>query len=37
MRFTLRAWMLFVGYCAVLLRIGELLTTFYFPRLFGGH
>jgi hypothetical protein len=36
-RFTMRSYLLAVGYIAALLRIGELLITFYFPRWVGGN
>ena len=37
MRFSLRAYLLTVGYIAALLRIGEVLVTFVFPRFVGGN
>jgi hypothetical protein len=35
-RYSLRAYLLTVGYIAALLRIGEILVTFVFPRFVGG-
>ena len=37
MRFTTRTYLLTVGYSAALLRIGEVLVTFFFPRMVGGN
>ena len=36
-RWSIRGYMLAVGYCAALLRLGEILLTFFGPRIFGGH
>ena len=37
MRYSLRAYLLTVGYIAALLRIAEILVTFVFPRFIGGN
>ena len=37
MRFTMRSYLLTVGYSAALLRIVEVLVTFFFPRIIGGN
>ena len=37
MRFPMRSYLLTVGYSAALLRIGEILVTFFFPRFIGGN
>jgi hypothetical protein len=36
-RYSLRAYLLTVGYVAALLRIGEVLVSFVFPRIVGGN
>jgi hypothetical protein len=36
-RYSLRAYLLTVGYVAALLRITETLVTFVFPRFIGGN
>jgi hypothetical protein len=36
-RFTMRSYLLTVGYSAALFRIGEILVTFFFPRMLGGN
>jgi hypothetical protein len=36
-RYSLRAYLISVGYVAALLRIGEILVTFFFPRIVGGN
>jgi hypothetical protein len=37
MRFSMRSYLLAVGYVAALLRIGEIVITFFYPRLIGGN
>lgn len=37
MRWSIRGYLLAVGYCAALLRLGEILVAFFWPHLFGGH
>ena len=37
MRWSIREYMLVTGYAAVLLRIGEIVITFFYPWLIGGH
>jgi hypothetical protein len=37
MRFSMRSYLLTVGYAAAFLRIGEILITFFYPRLIGGN
>ena len=36
-RWSIRGYMLTVGYIAALLRIGEILVTFFASHVFGGH
>jgi hypothetical protein len=36
-RWSIRVYMLAVGYSAALLRIGEILLTFFGAHIFGGH
>ncbi len=36
-RWSIRGYMLAVGYSAALLRIGEILLTFFASHIFGGH
>jgi hypothetical protein len=36
-RYSLRAYLLTVGYVAALLRIAEIMVTFFFPRIVGGN
>jgi hypothetical protein len=36
-RWSIRGYMLAVGYSAALLRIGEILLTFFASQVFGGH
>jgi hypothetical protein len=36
-RYSLRSYLLTVGYIAAILRIGEVLVAFLFPRFIGGN